>query len=264
MFHEISLHDRRRLIIRESLTGSRWWIVFLSGSAAEWTDFNESERSVLTRRFDLPPNILVIGKPGVLPSGRVIDSVFEPSFRRDTRVRDYLEVMRAWIPPGDRILLMGFSEGAYLSPEIALRDDRVRALALISGGTRSWIDEEIFKMGSRQEGKVLKRIARVYARPESRALTWFGNSHATWMSYDNDRTKEALEKVKVPILAIHGDKDRMIDLDSVRADLRAVRRAGREVEMHMLKNVDHTLQDSWGEALRLTGRFFTRQMVPKA
>lgn len=254
VFQQISLKDGRKLMIRESLTGSRFWLVFLSGSAAEWSDFDALETQDLMGRFREEPNLLIIGKPGVAPDGRVSEAAFERSFRRDLRVRDYLDVLRQQIPARDKILLMGFSEGAYLSPEIASLDPRVRAVALLSGGTRSWIDEEIYKMGARQEGKVLKRIGRVYARPESRTLTWFGNSHATWMSYDNERTAESLRALRIPILAIHGSNDRMIDVDSARQDLRDL--SNPQVEMHLLNGEDHTLGERWNFALKLVSRFF--------
>lgn len=261
MFQPFTLHDGRRLLIREIRGASDVWVVFLPGSSAEIWDFDWAELRALFDPMQGRANLLVINKPGMLPNGKVQPRAFEASFRRDRRVRDYLEVMRRCVPKSARIFLLGFSEGAYLAPEVALHDSRVRALSLISGGTRSWIDEEILKPCALNLGPVFRRVGRIYARPHSTSEHWFGISHATFTSYDNDRTLESLEKLNRPILAIHSDRDVMIDLDSARGDLLRLKREGKDITLRLFEGVDHTLEHLWYKALRASGMFFRKQAL---
>ena len=254
MIHEVRLGKTATLHISETLTGADWWLVFLPGSSAQFWEVDESELKQLCGRLPERPNFLLINKPGVSPSGRVNERVFERCFRRELRIRHYLTVLRRRIPRNHRILLTAFSEGAYLAPEIAARDRRIKAMALISGGTRSWLDEEIFKARSPQGmGKAIQHIGKVYARPRSRSLQWHGISNATWSSYDTDRTKEALRRLTLPVLSVFGSEDRMVDIDSALKDLRVL---DGHVKTKVLKGVDHTLGNQWLRALRLSGEFF--------
>lgn len=264
MLHDFKLSDGRQLAIRETLadTPSRWWVVFLPGSAAEFWDLDWIERRSLFQHLPTAVNLLVINKPGISQSGRVHHATFEKSFRRSTRIQDYREVLRALVPRGHNILVMGFSEGAYLAPDVILGDRRVRALALICGGTRSWIDEEIYKMTLRETPHVLRRVSAIYARPESTRLSWHGISHPAWISYDNDNTVLALEKLRLPILAIQADRDRMIDVKSAIEDLERIRQNfNPQILIRMLKGVDHTLGHKWPRTLSMISHFFAKNMV---
>src|SRR5690606_17825047 len=99
-------------------------------------------KNLLGRSFIEGFNLLILNKPGVGP--RDLDpEVFETSFRRKTRVQDCLFALKSLIPQGHRVVLVGYSEGAYLAPEIANRDSRVQKLVMIGGGTRGWLKEEI-------------------------------------------------------------------------------------------------------------------------
>ncbi len=264
MLSPFPLSDGRIVFVRETNVGASHWIVFLPGSSAELWDFGWGESRALLEPLRGRANLLQVNKPGILGDGKVAWKEFEASFRRDQRVKDYNEILKACIPPGHKIFLLGFSEGAYLSPEVALHDARVRGLALISGGTRSWVDEEIFKPSAKNLGPILKRVAAVYARPHSTTLTWHGNSHATWTSYDNDNTLLALRKLSLPILAIHASEDVMIDLDSARGDLLKLKGEGKNITLRMFEGVDHTLERHWLKALRAAGVFFNENLTRKS
>lgn len=263
MLAPFSLSDGRLVFVRETNVGASHWIVFLPGSSAELWDFGWGESRALLEPLRGRANLLQVNKPGILADGKVNRRAFEASFRRHQRVKDYAEILKECIPAEHRIFLLGFSEGAYLGPEVALRDDRVQALALISGGTRSWLDEEIYKPSALRMQPIFKRIGAVYARPYSTALTWHGNSHATWTSYDNDDTLFALEKLSLPILAVHASEDIMIDLDSARGDLERLRREGRDITLRLFAGVDHTLERHWLKALRAAGAFFNKNLTQR-
>ena len=141
----IRLKGRRSLTasFSRAQTKSTDWIVFVQESGASFSRAKRSEinallGSKLASRF----HYLVINKPGLNPRG-VDTPKFEKSFRRAKRVSDALETMKKIIPHQDHIYLIGYSEGAYLAPQIAQRDSRVKAVVMIGGGTRGWLKEEI-------------------------------------------------------------------------------------------------------------------------
>jgi predicted esterase len=255
------LHSDGRLVyVRESNVGASHWVVFLPGSSAELWDFGWGEIRALLEPLKGKANLLQVNKPGIGADGSVNKREFEKSFRRSQRVKDYAEILRECIPSQHKIFLLGFSEGAYLGPEVALRDKRTRALALICGGTRSWLDEEIYKPCALNLRPIFQRVGQVYARPHSTTLKWHGNSHATWISYDNDDTLRALEKLALPVLAMHASEDIMIDNDSATADLLRLKREGKDITLRMFEGVDHTLERHWLKALRAAGTFFHKNL----
>jgi pimeloyl-ACP methyl ester carboxylesterase len=260
MWRQFILRDGRGLGVREYLAAEDrgLWLVGLPGSGLESWDFDWRERRSLLGGWGGGVHLLMVNKPGLDEEGRVRDAAeFERSFRREMRVRDYAEFLRRRIPAGDRILLLGFSEGAYLAPDLARRDRRVRALALLSGGTRSWLDEEVYK--SARPAQALARVARVYGRPHSRTQGWCGLSNATWMSYDCDTTFESLRRLDIPVFTAHGLRDRLVDVHSVLADLTELRRRhGKAITSRVYPNADHTLGTRWLTALRAAGLFLRR------
>lgn len=259
VIYQVRLADGRPLCVCEfpSAVDSRTWIVFLPGSGAEFWDFDSAEKRSLLSSFAArrEPHLLMINKVGVDAQGALAPVLYERSFRRAQRILDYQEVLYKIVPRGHRIFLVGFSEGAYLAPEIALTDRRIEAISLLSGGTRSWLDEELYKcQDPRSLREVIQRVGAVYARPNSTRALWHRVSHATWTSYDTDRTREALLQLRLPIFAAFGSEDRMIDVVSALQDLRAVKKA--RVITRIYPGVDHTLERYWLPALRASSKFF--------
>ncbi len=269
MLSEIHLSDGRPLCICEypADADSQSWIVFLPGSGAEFWDFSWSERRALLSAFSgaETPHLLMINKPGIDLEGTLEPQLYEHSFRRSRRISDYREVLKQIIPADDRIFLIGFSEGAYLAPDIALGDSRIQAGGLLSGGTRSWLDEEIYKSNDpRTLRETLNRVAKVYLTPKSTRAMWHRVSHATWTSYDTDATRESLGQLRLPIFAAFGSEDRMIDVASALEDLGTITKA--RVVTRVYDGVDHTLEHRWISALRACGEFFKQipwaQQIP--
>jgi pimeloyl-ACP methyl ester carboxylesterase len=262
MLTPFKLSDGRSLYLRETNAGASHWVVFLPGSSAELWDFTWAEQRALLEPLRGRANLLQVNKPGIREDGSVDRRAFEKSFRRHTRVKDYAEVLSECIPARGTVSLLGFSEGAYLSPEVALLDSRVRAMTLLCGGTRSWVDEEIYKPSALNLRPILKRIGQIYANPGSLKKKWHGNSHATWTSDDNDNTILALERLRMPILALFASEDDMIDNDSARGDLERLKREdGRDIIVRTYQGVDHTLEHCWIKALRAAGVFFNRNIL---
>lgn len=252
----IQLSENRSLIAGYSYVRgrSREWIVYLPESAA---DFQTGSRAELNRliggkiawRF----NFLAINKPGVFPRKTDRDA-FEASFRRHYRVQDALETMRTVIPRGDKICLVGYSEGAYLAPEVARGDARVIALAMIGGGTRGWLKEELANARSPHERRQIeKNIREIQSRSRS-TEKWNDFSFATWHSYREDRTLSALKSLNKPALAILGARDRTIDLKSALKDLKQLSRK-KPVHVEVFPRCGHSFEGHWRPVAQYLAEF---------
>jgi pimeloyl-ACP methyl ester carboxylesterase len=241
---EYRLHDGRKLVV-SSWYGSdptSDWVVYLPGSAAALHRATSSERlAVVGRDFSRRTHYLAINKPGLRLDGGLQRSVFERSFIRSQRIKDIMEVLRELIPSRARIALIGYSEGAYLAPEIAYKDRRVQSLITIAGGTRGWLDEEINLCDQSELGRVLSKILDIYSQKTPTAR-WRGFAHRTWHSYDRDTPKEWLSKLRIPILTLHGLRDELVDVRSALADLESLRRSqGLRIETKVFRNLGHDM-----------------------
>lgn len=245
MLRKISLENGRMLVAAYSRGGAhlRDWLVFLPESGAEFHSGSRAElKGLLGRRIASKFNYLVINKPGVGPKG--IDAeAFERSFRRRTRIRDYLAAMKVVIPANDRIFLVGYSEGAYLAPQVARGDARVKSIAMIGGGTRGWLKEELSNAPSRGRAAIRKQINEILNRPRS-TEKWNGFSYATWNSYRQDDTFRALRGLKVPTVAILGARDKTIDFKATLADLNKLAKQ-KPIQVDVLPRCGHSFTGHW-------------------
>lgn len=244
----IPLSNGRSLIAGHSRAGrtSRLWAVYLPESGAGFHSGSRKEINQL-----LGPSLasgfhyLVINKNGVGPRG-VDRKAFEPSFRRHLRVQDALATMARLIPAGHKIFLIGYSEGAYLAPQIARLDGRVKAMVMIGGGTRGWLKEELSNAEGRGKAALLRQIREIEANPRP-DQKWQGFSYATWHSYRHDSTLAALNRLRIPSLAILGSQDRTIDLRATLDDLYELSNR-RPVETRVIPRCGHSFAGHWPEA----------------
>lgn len=236
---------------------SRNWVVFLpeSGSDFRWGDRRELASLVgarVAKRF----NFLVINKSGVGPE-KTDRRMYENSFRRQHRIADAVAVLQEMIPKGDRIHLVGYSEGAYLAPQIGSLDKRVRSVTMIGGGTRGWLKEELSNAAVREKAAFKKKIREIYRHPNA-PTKWNGFSYATWFSYRGDNTLKALRDVRGPTLAILGARDRVIDLKSTIVDLMLVSE-NQPIQVHVFGDCGHHFSKHWLQVSRVLGRFLRDQ-----
>jgi pimeloyl-ACP methyl ester carboxylesterase len=252
----IELSENRTLIAGYSWARGRSkdWIVYIPESAADFQTGSREELkrligTGLARKF----NFLAINKPGVGPQ-KIDRAAFEASFRRDYRIKDALQAMKTVIPAGDEICLVGYSEGAYLAPEVAAKDKRVIALAMIGGGTRGWLKEELSNArNARERAAVRRRILEIRKRSRS-TEKWNDFSFATWHSYREDRTLAALKKLRKPALAILGARDRTIDLKSTLSDLKKLA-AKKPIHVEVFPRCGHTFNGHWRPVARYLAEF---------
>jgi pimeloyl-ACP methyl ester carboxylesterase len=251
----ISLKHGRHLTAAFSRprAGLRRWIVFVPESGSDFQRGTRRELShLIGGRLAGRFNFLAINKPGLHPKG-TDTAVFERSFRHDRRVQDALKTMSDVIPADHEIYLVGYSEGAYLAPEIAAADSRVCAVMIIGGGTRGWLREEISNAHRRDLREVRRKIREIY-RDRRSLRKWQGFSYATWYSYREDSALHALRRLRVPVFAILGARDRTIDLKSALHDLRRLGRT-QTVRVRLLHDCGHSFSGHWRTVRRALDRF---------
>lgn len=237
---------------------SRRWLVFLTESGAEFQPGRRSEiKALLGARLASKFNYLVINKPGLNPEG-VDKEAFEASFRRRLRIEDALAAMQTVIPAQSKISLVGYSEGAYLAPELAALDPRVQSIAIIGGGTRGWLKEELSNAkDSRQRQAMRRQVRQILANPRS-TDRWNGFSYATWHSYRSDKTLRALRALEMPVLSVLGARDRVIDLKSTLKDLNELRKKC-DIRTAVFKDCGHSFVNHWSAVRRELSQFLEEQ-----
>jgi len=251
MLQIVPLKDGRTLIAAFSLAKkkSRHWVVLLTESGAEFQPGSREElKQLLGPRLAAQFNYLVINKPGLLPSG-VDKQAFESSFRRNRRVHDALTTLEAVIPRSDKICLVGYSEGAYLAPEVALKDDRVKSVVTIGGGTRGWLKEEFSRVKGAREKSALRRQIEKIVKNQRSTEKWNGFSYATWHSYRADSALKALRQIEVPVLSILGKRDRVIDLKATLRDLDSLSKK-KNIRTEVFHDCGHSFVNHWSDVRR--------------
>lgn len=251
----VKLKQNRTLLASSSLAKfkSKRWIVFLTESGSEFrgADRKELENLVgprIARHF----NFLVVNKPGLSPNG-TNHELFEKSFRRAKRIDDALITMKTIIPKKHEIHLLGYSEGAYLAPQVAEKDKRVKTISMIGGGTRGWLKEEWSTASPHNKKSFQKKIKEIYKHPNS-LEKWNGFSYATWYSYRADNTLHSLRKLRIPVLAILGARDRVIDLRTTIVDMVLISE-NQPIHINIFGDCGHYFSKHWQQVELVFGRF---------
>ncbi len=243
----VRLKDGRSVVVgqRSAPIEGRKWVVFLPGSSAQLHRAEEEDIQNLLQNDKDHTHFLVINKAGLNIGRGVNKRIFERSFQRQQRVSDTLEVIKKIIPRGHEICLVGYSEGAYIAPEVATHLAAVKAIVLLAGGTRSWLAEELNKMKPQEFSSTADRLFEIYAQKNPRKR-WKGYTHRTWLSYDNDQTLKALEQLEIPIYSIYGTKDDLVDTASVARDFRALKKMKRTlIRQKSIKGFGHDFNERW-------------------
>ncbi len=257
----IQLKQGRSLIAAFSFANikTKHWLVLLpeSGSDFRYADRKALE-SLVGKKVASHFNFLVINKPGLSTKATDRD-MYESSFRRLRRIDDALITLKAVVPRNHRIHIVGYSEGAYLAPQIARKEKRVATLSMIGGGTRGWLKEELNTASSLEKKSFEKKVKEIYRNPHS-LKKWNGFSYATWYSYRADSALQAMRKIRLPTLAILGARDRVIDLRSTIVDLVLISER-QPIHIHIFGDCGHHFSKHWPQVELVLGRFLTDRVL---
>ena len=242
---EIVVAGGRKLVSQTLKVGDEApWLVYMPGSGDRLSPL--SKRGFL--KALLPQhkyNLLVINKVGIELNGKVSSQLdFQKGSIRSQRIADTLSAMKQLLPAEARVLLIALSEGAYIAPEVAEADNRVRALILLSGNSWSWLEEEVRCLPQEKQTE-LRIFLENTVVPNPVFDKYYGKfwSYAYFDSYNTDATYRALARSSLPILALHGSQDEVLWLDGALQHLEqlVVNEGKTNIERHLIEGANHSL-----------------------
>ncbi len=239
-------HGRRAPISIETNASTTDWLVLMPGSGCNFYEISDS-RFLKWLTAGRAFNVLLIGKTGA-DIGKTNEACrvdeFQRSSLRPQRIRDTQTIMRDLIPAGSRILLSAISEGAYIAPDVAVADSRVKAYIDISGNTQSWMTEELMCV---PEGPKRDKLAKFFDE-EVRGNDSFEKYYVDWTyaylnSYDTHQAYDMMKALHIPIVWLNGDADETLWVEGARLDaMDLIHKQGKtNIEYHWLHGADHGL-----------------------
>ncbi len=147
----------------------------------------------------------------------------------------------------DRVCIVGASYGGYAALAAgAFSPEKYRCVASIAGIS----DLE----------RMLKSDRRKYGRDHWAISYWerqYGGEDFDWDELDAISPINFADRFQAPVLLIHGKKDTVVPIDQSRVMRKALRKAGKDVELIEYKGEDHWLSYSASRmaALRALARF---------
>ena len=147
---------------------------------------------------------------------------------------------------GDRLGLIGHSEGGLIAPMVARDDPQLRAMVLLAGPSRTirnilafqrrvYVESDTSVQPSKRDS-VMAAIART---TDSAAAT------PGWLQYVYDYDPLATaRRVRTPVLILHGATDLQVSVDQVPELVAAFRAGGnRDVTSHVFPRTNHLFLD---------------------
>lgn len=143
---------------------------------------------------------------------------------------------------GDRIALVGHSEGGMIAPMIAADDPRLAAIVLMAGPSqtgRQIIDYQLAMMLSLDT--TIAAAQRDSAIAATRAEFEAGAGRMAWMRYFLEYDPvPTLRRVRQPVFVMHGATDRQVTVEQAEEIARALRTAGNAwVSVRVFEDRNH-------------------------
>jgi uncharacterized protein len=146
---------------------------------------------------------------------------------------------------GDRLGLVGHSEGGLIAPMVAATDPGLQGIVLVAGPAQT--GREII---SYQQRYAIQHADGI--RPEARDSAFFAaqemlEEHADrqpWLRYflDHDPLSVARQVAGVPVLILHGETDRQVTVEQAEVLAAAFREAGNlDVTVQTFPGVNHLM-----------------------
>ena len=153
---------------------------------------------------------------------------------------------------GDRVGLFGRSMGGNVTLNALVAQPGLVDAAVIYASTSSLAADnwETFYDDDRGRSAVNRRIARTYGLPDDSPEFWRAASPRPYF-----------ERVTEPIQVHHGTEDDTCPLEWSEATVRALRRAGKDVEFLRYRGEGHTFYSQWTRSIQRTTRFLHRHLT---
>jgi len=169
---------------------------------------------------------------------------------RDATSMDFADDIRAGVAylrtrpeiDGDRIALVGHSEGGVIAPMVAATDPRLRAIVLMAGTASP--GREILRAQQRYAIDSMQRLtgaARDSAVARAERATAAAAASTPWMRFflDDDPSARA-RQVKTPVLILQGETDHQVPPSEAEKLAAAFRAGGNtSVTVRLFPETDH-------------------------
>jgi hypothetical protein len=169
--------------------------------------------------------VLRLDDRGVGGSGGAVRGATSESFAGD------IEDALAWLRTrpdidGDRLALVGHSEGGLIAPMIAARDPKLRAIVLMAAP--AWTGRRVTDYQNRYAiDRHFPAASRDSVLRASRTAVDSLAASSAWLRFFLDYDPlPALRRVKVPVLILQGQTDRQVPFEQASELARALAKAG--------------------------------------
>jgi len=251
-------------------------LIYLDGSGAYPLFQKVSQGMASTVMLDIKKVtekycLVLISKPSVA----FIDStsmnnpqnnpIFEPEYYRKTLSLDWRaeaanQVINFLVAKKEfknqKVILLGFSEGAQVAPLVANKNKRVTHLMCMGGNGLNHLFDPIIQVRLKmyagyytpdQAQQIIDSLknqyVKIYQDPNSTEKQWWGHTYKRWSSFDSKMPVEMLLKLNIPIYWVNGGLD---DNPILSSDFIAISfiRAGKNNFTHKVyPNYDHQLNE---------------------
>jgi len=243
-------------------------LIYLDGSGAD-PIFVETERGLSSSiAFDYQSlsesyRILLISKPGVAFMGKrlkgepkVRPAIYTEKLSLEWRVNSADVILRKLIRDKEidpeRVVVLGFSEGAQVGPFLAEKNPAISHLILFGGnGLNQFFDPMISARMQAFSGKITEKEAQdqidslfqvskeIYANPEATDKKWWGHSYKRWSSFTQRDPLEVMVELDIPIYFANGSMDKYSVLSADYIKLEFIRRGKENLVYKTYPNYDH-------------------------
>lgn len=197
--------------------------------------------------------IFVAEKRGVLADSVNQGECFK-FYTKEIRVLDHLAVINYYlqdVDPSVPVILIGGSEGGDIASSIAAREPKITHLILMSSGggisqeteIRELIKKDKEYLGLKNEKEFEEILTDIFSGIDD-SKVWAGLPYRRWKTFLRDSSLKYLQGLNIPILLIHGDKDKNVPVSSARTIDSFFRKCNkRNLKYIEYKDVDHSFID---------------------
>jgi uncharacterized protein len=167
---------------------------------------------------------------------------------------------------GNRLALIGHSEGGIIGPMVAATDPKVRAMVTFGGpgdkmiemsmAQNKWAVDHALKLTQHERDSILV-FARAALQPEKQSSPML----KFWMSYD---PAPAARQVKASTLILQGENDRQVPVENAEKLAALIRSGGnKDVTVRIFPGTDHLfIDDPTGDFLDMYAHLKTNKVSP--
>lgn len=254
-------------------TNKKPLILFLQGSGPKpifWKSGDKTTTPIAFSREQLKSfYFVVIRKPGMpfyagsdFKVPKIYHELLDLNYRVEAASLVLKELLKKEWVDKRRIVLVGFSEGAYLAPRVAVQNREITHLACFLGGGLSQAYDPVFNLlidkkhtGDHPEElftdfeDYLKILRDISKDPGSTTKFWRGHTYKMWSGFFDYSPKDDLVKLDIPIFYAVGSKDRASPFEGkIIVPVEFARLGKKNLTLEICRNCDHGFNEVLSDA----------------